>query len=204
MYMALAPSTLLFFYAILFGMIIGACYDIFRIIRVAHTPGKTGILIEDLLFALICTIVTVIFLQCFTDGAFRFFVLIGELMGFILYQLTIGIVIIRIATKIIAIVQKIIAMICKIFWGLSWPFRKVFGWIAKKSHPLFGWIVGKLKKSYKIAKKSLLSPHTLLYNKSNCKSGRNVAIHSKKLRRKHRGKHYAKNEGKKENKNTDF
>ena len=139
MYMALAPSTLLFFYSILTGAVLGVVYDIFRILRIACPPKKIGIIVQDIIFALICIITTLMFFQFFTNGALRFFVLIGEFLGFLLYYLTIGVIVIKIARVIINIVKKIIYIVI-------WPFRKIFGWIFSKLSPILNRFIQKLRK----------------------------------------------------------
>ena len=145
MYMALAPSTLLFFYSILTGAFLGVVYDIFRILRIAYPPKKIGIIAQDITFALICIIATLIFLQFFTNGALRFFVLVGEFLGFLLYYLTIGVIVIKMAKVIIKIVKKILYIVI-------WPFRKIFGWFFSKLSPLLNRFIQKLSKILKITK----------------------------------------------------
>lgn len=139
MYMALAPSTLLFFYSILTGAVLGVVYDIFRILRISFPPKKIAIIVQDVIFALICIITTLMFLQFFTNGALRFFVLIGEFLGFLLYYLTIGVIVIKTARVIINIVKKIIYIVI-------WPFRKIFGWIFSKLSPILNRFIQKLRK----------------------------------------------------------
>ncbi len=160
MYMALAPSTLLFFYSILTGAVLGVVYDIFRILRIACPPKKIAIIVQDVIFALICIITTLMFLQFFTNGALRFFVLIGEFLGFLLYYLTIGVIVIKTARVIINIVKKIIYIVI-------WPFRKIFGWIFSKLSPILNRFIQKLRKILKITKKRLLFYPGILYNNRN-------------------------------------
>lgn len=157
MYMALAPSTLLFFYSILAGAFLGVVYDIFRILRVAYPPKRIGIIAQDITFVLICIIVTLIFLQFFTNGAVRFFVLVGEFIGFLLYYLTIGVIVIKTARVIINMVKKILYIII-------WPFRKIFGLIFSKLSPPINRFIQKLRKILKTIKKRLLFYLGILYN----------------------------------------
>lgn len=157
MYMALAPSTLLFFYSILAGAVLGVIYDVFRILHIACPPKRIGIIAQDITFALICIIVTLVFLQFFTNGALRFFVLVGEFIGFLLYYLTIGVIVIKTAKVIINIVKKIIYVII-------WPFRKIFGWFFSKLSPILNRLAQKLRKILKTTKKRLLFYLEILYN----------------------------------------
>lgn len=175
MYMALAPSTLLFFYSIIAGAFLGVVYDVFRIIRIACPPKKIGIIVQDITFALICIIVTLMFLQFFTNGALRFFILVGEFVGFLLYYLTIGVIVTKTARVIINIVKKIIYI-------LIWPFRKIFGWIFSKLCPLLSRLIQKLRKILKTSKKRLLFYLRILYNNENWRT-----FSSKKNKKAKRG-----------------
>ncbi len=197
MYMALAPSTLLFFYAILAGAVLGVCYDVFRILRVARPPGKIGIIVEDLFFALICIIVTLVFLQIFTGGAFRFFIPVGEAVGFLLYHLTIGALVIRVARQVIRFLQTLISF-------LFLPFRIVFRWFFQKLRPLFRRFAEKLKIFLKMIKKHLPSLPNLLYNRNHHqkKTQPHFSHLSKRTRQRNRGKRNENNKNQKKDKSA--
>lgn len=192
MYMALAPSTLLFFYSILTGAVLGVVYDIFRILRIACPPKKIAIIVQDVIFALICIITTLMFFQFFTNGALRFFVLIGEFLGFLLYYLTIGVIVIKTARVIITIVKKVIYIVI-------WPFRKILGWFVSKLSPLLNRFIQKLRKILKITKKRLLFYPGILYNNKNW-----CVFSSKKTKKTKRGILNARSKKEKEKNSSVF
>lgn len=191
MYMVLAPSTLLFFRAIAAGAFLGICYDVFRIIRVAHSPGKIGIAIEDFAFVLICIAVTLIFFQMFTHGAFRVFILIGEFLGFLLYYLTVGTMVMKTAKYVAEFVKSVLHFVFT-------PFKRFFGLVSEKIHPVFCYSAKKSKKFLKTAKKHLPFSHNLLYNKDYHKNRARLFYFSKYFRRRNRGNFNEKSKDKKD------
>lgn len=84
----LQNQSLTFLYAIQFGGLFCILYDFFRILRVLKKYGKFHIVLQDLLYWLIVTFLTFLFLLSRTNGAVRGFVLVGELLGFIIWRLT--------------------------------------------------------------------------------------------------------------------
>lgn len=80
----------LFFVSCLFGVPIGIVFDMFRVLRMIFRHGRIAVIIEDILFFALYGV----FIMCFTITAarseFRFFYCFGNLLGFILYFVTIG------------------------------------------------------------------------------------------------------------------
>lgn len=159
MYMTVAPQTWDFLLACLLGAFLGVCYDLFRILRVAIPPSKTSAFLQDILFALIALVTTFLFLQSVTDGALRFFVIVGEFLGFLLYHFTLGVLVIKAATAIIKVVKRVLHIILL-------PFVKIFNCICKKTRALFIKIKPIFVKIKFFIKKGLLFLPNLLYNAS--------------------------------------
>lgn len=97
----LAEQTLAFLYACVLGAVLGTLYDLFRILRLAFPAGRGMLFIQDLLFWILCSIASFLFLLTNSDGVVRVFLLIGELLGGVLYHYTLGVLIMRIASTII-------------------------------------------------------------------------------------------------------
>lgn len=130
MFMAFSPPVQLFLLSILWGGALGVLWDIFRILRLGFGKNKIIVIIEDIVYAILFAVFTLLFFYFFTSGYFRFFVIIGELLGFLLYYMTIG--------KIVYIVFKfLIKWIKKFLWLISWPFRKFFGGIIRITKKLY-------------------------------------------------------------------
>ncbi len=105
----------LFLMSCLFGVPIGIFFDIFRVVRIAFRHCKAAVIIEDIIFFMFYGV----FLMCFTITAarseLRFYYCFGNLLGFILYFVTIGhfvTLFLRKVTEKIKKVTKKFALIC--------------------------------------------------------------------------------------------
>ncbi len=97
--------------AILLGGALGVCYDVLRILRIAIRHGTFAVAVEDILFSALCAAAT-FFYQLLADcGRIRMFVLIGELIGFILYYCTVGACLIGISKRIIGAVKWVLGIL---------------------------------------------------------------------------------------------
>lgn len=116
-------------YSAVVGTVLGVLYDIFRIIRVAMKPspgmspklrsfydavGDTVIFIEDILFAFIAALVVAVFLFHVNDGQLRWFVLAGAAVGFFLYYMTVGRLVLLCAGAIISFVKAVLGFLLRI------------------------------------------------------------------------------------------
>ncbi len=77
-------------YSIVCGGVVAVVYDLFRLLRVLFFKNKVGFFICDFLFAVISGFLSVMFSIGFSRGSTRYFIIIGELLGFLFYRLTIG------------------------------------------------------------------------------------------------------------------
>lgn len=130
------------------GAMLGAIWDVFRVIRVAMSVENTEDLprfyrrllnvcafAEDILFSVIAAVGVTIFVYHTNDGKFRWFALAGCALGFYIYYKTIGRLVISIAKPLTALIRRIIAFICvKIIFP---PFRFCAVMLARLSRLLF-------------------------------------------------------------------
>ena len=161
MEITVADQTKIFLFACLLGVVLSGIYDIFRVIRIAVPHGKAAIFTEDMLFFCICTIFSFIFLLKTTDGQIRFFILLGEGLGWLLHHCTLGELIIRISGAIIKAVKAILHFLYK--WIIR-PIGHFFGLLFTKLHKVFNFFKGKAKKTSKKQKYSLKRSRVVLYN----------------------------------------
>lgn len=114
----------LFLISCFFGFPIGVVFDFFRVVRMVFRHGRIAVIIEDILFFVLYGI----FIMCFTITAarseFRFYYCFGNLLGFILYFVTIGRFVTAFLRKVIEksktvikAVAKRFVLICKKFAG---------------------------------------------------------------------------------------
>lgn len=113
------------------GAIIGVVFDIFRIRRRAFGTNNIITYVEDILFWIIAGIILTIVTMKYTDGTIRNYMIIGLILGALIYFLTISNFIIRLNTFILRKIFKI----CKF---LVIPFKKINkitkkGWKKKKN-----------------------------------------------------------------------
>ena len=90
------------------GVTIGILFDIFRIIRKTIKTNDFFTYIEDVLFWILTVIIIIFSMYYFCDGELRFFMVIGIVLGTIIYLLTISRYVINISLFFINIIKKII------------------------------------------------------------------------------------------------
>lgn len=89
-YLQSAPAQLrLFFYAVGFGLLMGVLYDAVRFWRLlAAAPGATVAL--DIFYVLAVGLLDFCFRLVLDHGRLRLYVFCGQVLGWLLWQLTIG------------------------------------------------------------------------------------------------------------------
>ena len=124
--LTIAEQSLVFLYAILLGTLLGAIYDLFRIIRISFGGKVVAVFIEDIIFSIAALVLTFVFVIAFNNGELRFFILIGEFLGFTVYYFTVG--------KLTMLISKaIIKVIKRLFFLISFQFVKLLAVIRKKT-----------------------------------------------------------------------
>ena len=110
----------LFIFSCFLGLPLGVFYDLFRVLRITFPHKKTVVVLEDILFFIVYGIFIMCFTVIFARSEFRFFYCLGNLIGFILYYVTIGKFIIKVLKWIIlhikGVIKKII-LTCKKYFN---------------------------------------------------------------------------------------
>ena len=104
---SLADQTIYFLYSLLFGVILSALYDVVVVIRMLSNNRALKLILLDVLYMSLCAVLTVLFAMPFNKGEVRYFVLFGEVIGFIVYRLTLG----GLSKKIYSIIIRVISVI---------------------------------------------------------------------------------------------
>ena len=124
------------------GLLAGILFDFFRIFRKCFYTKDFVIYIQDILFW-ICTGFLILYtMYKYTDGELRFYMVLGIILGFMFYMLTISKYIIKISVKILNILKKVISFVFNtILYPIKWiiarlvnltkkiiirPIRKIF------------------------------------------------------------------------------
>lgn len=76
--------------AVLIGALFAVLYDSFRILRYGARSKRTGLLVEDVVYWVICAFVGFAFLLKVNDGVIRFYLLAGMLAGAVAYRMTLS------------------------------------------------------------------------------------------------------------------
>lgn len=116
---------MLFFLSCLTGAFLGVLYDIFRILRIALPHSRIAVFFEDFLFCLVWSLSLMMLATVSARGELRLFFAIGSLLGFILYLVTVGRLVIASAGKFISFFTGAARL-------LTLPIRKLYNILYKK------------------------------------------------------------------------
>lgn len=96
-----------FLLSCLLGAILSAFYGIFKILRIAVKFNAITIAVQDFVFWFLSGLAVFMFALWQSDGIVRGYVLIGVLIGALIYYLTIGELLTRSAAAIVGFFQRI-------------------------------------------------------------------------------------------------
>ena len=111
-----------FLFSVGFGFMIGLLYDFFKVFRTAISKSKKLIFIQDILFFLITSVITFLFLLSVNAGRFRFYIFAALAVGFAVYFFTFSRMFFNLSLKILEKIKSVFLL-----WGavVSFPFRKI-------------------------------------------------------------------------------
>ena len=107
-------QTYLFIVFTIVGIIIGVLFDIFRILRKSFKTKDIVTYIEDILFWILTGIIILFSMYKFSNGELRLFMIIGIIMGTLMYMITFSKYVIKISVFIINIIKTIIVYPIKV------------------------------------------------------------------------------------------
>lgn len=126
---SISEQALEFLAACLLGALLGALYDVFRIIRVAFPHGRIITIIEDILFWILSAGITFLFLLLFTEAQIRLYIMIGEILGFIVYYFSAGCLVMKFSKWMVAQIKRLLGLLYRV---LIAPFVRLFRFVFKK------------------------------------------------------------------------
>ncbi len=109
----ISAQTLSFLYSLLFGVALSACYDFIRVLHRKTVHSVLAIQIIDVLFFIISAFITFCFLMIYAKGQIRLYLLLGELLGFLLWSLTLSAVLQKILIALFDFFSKTLRLILK-------------------------------------------------------------------------------------------
>ena len=117
---AIAAQTRLFLMSFGFGFLLGVVYDLFRIARLTVTRGKAAVFVMDVLYFFLAVF---IFMLAFNSGEIRFYLLLGIVLGFLIYYFTFGAFVLKWSNRIICALRRLLRFLFRV---ISAPPRAVF------------------------------------------------------------------------------
>ena len=137
---------LLLLVSVAFGVLLGLCYDVFRIIRIllgwhqglsAYTPekrhrwhhwaGQILLFVQDLLFGVLSGVVLILILYFVNDGQVRFLAPLGLACGFFAYTFTLGKLICAVSEVIARFIRKLVKwLVSAVYKMVSLPVKWLF------------------------------------------------------------------------------
>lgn len=112
-------------YAALFGVAVGAFYDLFRVLRLIFRPSAAAVFVEDLLFFSITALLMSIFLFTFHSGVLRLYIFVCAAAGAALWYMTLGRVFYRLWRRVADKIRQAFAV-------LSAPLRRMWAHFRQK------------------------------------------------------------------------
>lgn len=145
-------QLMLVLYALMLGASLGAVFDVLRISRSLLSYRGAGetfkqiseavisivTFFEDIIFAFICSFAFIVFCFKANNGKSRFFILLGAVLGFIIYILTVG-RLTRLATDLIS--RTLYKILSFLYNRCLLPLLRFSGRILKK---MFDFTLGRL------------------------------------------------------------
>lgn len=150
-----AGQTASLLIAAVMGAALCLLYDLFRILRMAFPPGKVTAFFEDVLWFVAAAAATYMLCLARCKGEVRSYIIIGEIIGFVLFRMTVSRLIMLAARPSVRAVKRF--------------FRLIKGLIIRIFTPIAKKLTEKIKKitakTGKKEKKHLRSRISLLYNR---------------------------------------
>ena len=100
------------------GVIIGILFDFFRILRRSIKTPNIITYIQDILFWILTGIIVLYSIWYFNNGELRIFVLLGLILGVLIYITTLSNIIVKIFTKVLVFFINIFKVPFKILHNL--------------------------------------------------------------------------------------
>lgn len=112
------------------GIAIGIFFDIFRILRKSFKTPDIITYIEDIIFWIFTGAFFLFVLFKFNNGEIRSYVVIGLLLGIMIYMLTISKYFIKANVAIIKLIKKVIIYPINLIWNLLKKIFKPFSFMV--------------------------------------------------------------------------
>ncbi|MDD3692419.1 MAG: spore cortex biosynthesis protein YabQ [Oscillospiraceae bacterium] len=144
------------------GFILGLYYECYRVPRLVMRISKTALFIQDIVYFLSAAVLTFLFSLAIMDGRLRFYLFLGEAIGFAVYYFTVGRLVGRIAVIVVNAVKFLCIKLSKI---ITAPFKLLIGLIYSGFFLLLDFLKKIVHKFIIFLKKCLKRIRLILYNR---------------------------------------
>ena len=135
-FFTIKEQTQLFMYSCILGAVLSIFFDIFRVIRAVLPHNVILTAIEDFVFMTACGLAMMVFSIVYARGDFRIFYIVGAAVGFTLWHITAGNIVLGVVRKsselirgavikIMRIPEKLISLICPKLHHKDWNLCKL-------------------------------------------------------------------------------
>ncbi len=154
----------MFLLSVVLGAALGVVYDCFRALRVIFPPAakKGAVAAEDIIFWLIYGFCIFCYAAAFARGQVRFFMFFGSLIGFVLYLVTLGNLVIGVIRSVFGTFYRVLH---QVYSRLIEPFVKLFKTICQKIVLVFVRNHKNAEITERSIKKPLKNAVSMVYNK---------------------------------------
>ena len=166
-YFTVDEELRLFGMSCLMGGAAGAAYDVLRAFRLIFPHNSILVAAEDIIFLSLYGAALTAFSVTAARGELRFYHFIGSAVGFALYYVTVGSVVMRTLRKLLGVFFAVLSFILR-------PLKAVFALLRKKVAVEFVRNLQIIVKPLKKIKIVLLNRRNLLYNEMENKKRKNV------------------------------
>ncbi|WP_268919958.1 spore cortex biosynthesis protein YabQ [Acetivibrio mesophilus] len=145
LWVSVSNQAYVFFSCVLGGMIVAFIYDIFRVRRKAIRSSNLIVYFEDFIYWIIVALTLFAIIYRSNEGEIRGYLILGIVIGIILYALLLSKIVMTIFLFIINIIYKAAVTLCGI---LLLPIRvalKILGVPVKKAYKIVARGAGKIK-----------------------------------------------------------
>ncbi len=130
-----------------FGFLIALLYDVLKAYCIKKKPSKLFVFFKDLLFSCVCALLEFLLLMALSNGAIRAYLLISQLVGFVLFRMLLSYYWLKIVGFFISVLNRIY----NFFEGILNKTNQILGtfenYILKKAQNLYKNALKKQKNS---------------------------------------------------------
>lgn len=179
-FFSVSEELVLFGLSCLCGVAVGVFYDIFRTLRIIIPHSTILTATEDIIFLSAYAVFLSAFASAESRGELRFYYVVGNFIGFIVYFFTVG-------NFITGLMRKIFSLSKRIFSFTLKPFKLLYVFFREKVKGKFVGNSENVVKRLKNSKILLLKRNELLYNEIENNKKRKVKSGGKSKKTKKTG-----------------